>query len=146
MLEHLLVEQAKNADPMRGFQLKEEIRDVRSQIAELEAEKREPPAQVPNRIANDLSVAIATEPQNVFCYYSSLLHKSLLSFPNLRVDSAYDFSGLADAIHLASESLNDSIELFKLGKDQFAKEELVQGLGYLVVAMAQCCELSLIHI
>lgn len=141
-LEHLLVEQAKNADPVRGFQLKEEIREVRSQIAELEAEQRHVPADVANRIASDLSLAMASGELTGYEDIGTLIHRCLLSFPNLRPDSDYDFAKLTKAIHLASEALGEAVELFNLGKDLPAKEELVEGLGYLVVALAHCCHRS----
>lgn len=141
-LEYLLVEEAKNADPIRGFQLKEEIRDIRSQIAELEAHQVEVPADDPNRIANDLSLAMASGELAEYKDICSVIHCRLLSFPNLRTDSDYDFAKLTKAIQLASEPLANAVELFNLGKDLPAKEELVEGLGYLVVALAHCCQPS----
>lgn len=141
-LEFLLVKKAKSASPLTLFELKEEIRDVRAQIAAINAEPIETPDENPNQIASDLARSLASREPSVYTYFGTIIHDRLQEFPNLRAESDYDFEKFSKAIDYSSQRLDDAINLFNLGKDAIAKEELVEGLGVLVVGLAQCCHKS----
>ncbi|MEM9365946.1 MAG: hypothetical protein AAGD07_08105 [Planctomycetota bacterium] len=140
--EHLLIEQAKNADPERGFQIKEALREVEARLKQIEQARPARRSRSRGLIASDLSDAMDNRELQGFRVLSEIVYDALCAFPDLRPHPDYDFQRLSKAIRIANEQLGDAVNLFNLGKDVPAKEDLVCGLGYLVIALTHSVQES----